>query len=65
MSGFGYHFFHLNGADPLIETDVIVGDPTLEHMNYLFAPAPLEPRMIEAARAWRSALEATPRATRR
>lgn len=65
MGGFGYHFFHLDGADPLVETDVIVGDPTLEFMNYLFTPAPLEPRMIDAARAWSAALAATPKATRR
>lgn len=65
MGGFGYHFFHLNGADPLVETDVVVGDPTLEYMNYLFAPAPLEPRMVDAARAWQAALEATPTAIRR
>ncbi|TDC54382.1 FkbM family methyltransferase [Jiangella ureilytica] len=65
MSRFGYHFFHLNGADPLAETDVVVGDPTLQYMNYLFAPRPLEPRMIDAARAWQAALEATPKAIRR
>ncbi|TDD72972.1 FkbM family methyltransferase [Jiangella aurantiaca] len=65
MSGFGYHFFHLNGADPLVETGVIVGDPTFQHMNYLFTPTQIEPRMIDAARAWHAALEVTPKATHR
>ncbi|WP_160312828.1 FkbM family methyltransferase [Jiangella alkaliphila] len=61
LGDLGYHFFHLNGSDPLPEKDVIKGDPTYEHMNYLFAPGPIDDELAAAARGWQAALEATPR----
>ena len=61
MGGLGYQFLHLDGSDPLPRKDVVKGDPTYEHMNYLFAPRDIDDDLAAAARAWHAALEATPR----
>ncbi|WP_158564338.1 FkbM family methyltransferase [Jiangella anatolica] len=61
MGELGYRFLHLNGTFPLPAKDVIKGDPTYEHMNYLFAPEDVSEEMLAAAKAWHAALEATPR----
>lgn len=61
MTVHGYRFFHLDGSDPLVERDTVVGDRTYQNMNYLFAPTELDDRTTSAARAWREALTSTPR----
>jgi FkbM family methyltransferase len=61
LGGLGYQFLHLDGSDPLPRKDVVKGDPTYQHMNYLFAPHDIDERIAAAARAWHEALTATPR----
>jgi FkbM family methyltransferase len=38
LAPFGYHWYHINGQVPHAETNEIVGDPTHEHLMWLFTP---------------------------
>ena len=38
LTPLGYHWYHINGNVPYAETNEIVGDPTHEHLMWLFAP---------------------------
>ena len=55
---FAYHWFHITDGGPLAPTDVIAGDPTYRHLDWLFAPVlPSEQFWIRVA-AWRASLAA-------
>lgn len=51
LTPFGYHWFHITSEIPYRERDEIVGDPTYEHMMWLFAPNPPAERFWSAVRA--------------
>ena len=55
---FGYHWFHITDDLPLRPTDVIAGDPTYRHLDWLFAPEAPSDRFWARAAAWRQALAA-------
>ena len=58
---FGYHWFHITDVMPFRPTDVIVGDPTYRHLDWLFAPVMPSAGYWARAAAWRDALaECTP-----
>lgn len=59
LEPFGYHFHHLGPAEPIVETDHIVGDRTYEHRDWLFTPDPLPAAFAQHYHAWLEAIRAT------
>lgn len=57
----GYRWYPLTDAMPAVEADEIRGDPTYQHMDWLFVPEPPDDAFWSSAREWRAALEATAR----
>ena len=55
---FGYQWFHITDVMPFTPTDVIAGDPTYRHLDWLFAPEPPSDRFWARAAAWRDSLAA-------
>jgi hypothetical protein len=51
LTPFGYHWFHITSEVPYPERQKIEGDPTYEHMMWLFAPNPPDERFWSAVRA--------------
>jgi FkbM family methyltransferase len=52
LARWGYHWFHITGTSPFIETTRIVGDPTYTYMMWLFAPEPPLAEFWRLQRAW-------------
>lgn len=57
----GYRWYPLTGEIPAIAADEIVGDPTYQHMDWLFTPEEPDEAFWANTRAWRAALDATDR----
>jgi len=55
---FGYHWFHITDVMPFAPSDVIAGDPTYRHLDWLFAPVLPSERYWARAAAWRESLAA-------
>jgi FkbM family methyltransferase len=55
---FGYQWFHITETMPFPAASVIVGDPTHDHVDWLFAPEPPSERFWARATAWREAIAA-------
>jgi len=55
---FGYHWFHITDVMPFAPCDVIAGDPTYRHLDWLFAPVLPSERYWARAAAWRESLAA-------
>lgn len=52
----GYHAYHLKGG-PLLATELISGDSTYLHRDWLFAPARVGEAFNQRYQAWQAALE--------
>lgn len=51
-----YRAYPITSSSPLQEATAIAGDPTYQHMNWLFAPVALDPPFQAALDRWRIAL---------
>lgn len=61
MAPFGYHWYHITDEVPYREMTQIVGDPTYDHLMWLFAPEPPSDQFWSTVRAATKALaECTP-----
>ena len=56
----GYGAYHIDAESPLRRQDRIVGQTTLEHMNWLFAPVEPGHETWDAIDRWRLAIDACP-----
>lgn len=55
----GYVWYRIDGSDPLERRSIIEGDPTYEHMNWLFAPRSPGDSFWQSLREWRRSIAAT------
>ncbi|MEA2535953.1 MAG: hypothetical protein QOF11_187 [Chloroflexota bacterium] len=54
----GYRYFQISDEIPLAQKAAIVGDPTLRHPNWLFAPSDPESSLWASVSRWRAAIDA-------
>ena len=57
----GYLWYPLTGEIPAVASDEIRGDPTYQHMDWLFVPEEPDEAFWASTRAWRAELDATDR----